>query len=261
VIEPEPTPRATSRRSRRLLFGSIAEQYDAVRRGYPPELVDAMVTAAGLAAGATVLEVGCGTGQLTRQLAGYPFAITAIDLAPEMLAVAARRVGDHVELAATAFEDLRAEPSSFDLIVSATAFHWIDPDVAWSKAARLLRPGGWLAVLTTGEHYDDPFGSDLRAMWQSYAVASDGPLDPGPLLSERFAAGERFGPVIHERHDERRTMAPDDVITLENTRATVLNYPEATRASYNAGLRALLATLDDVSLEQRSELAMAAIRT
>jgi ubiquinone/menaquinone biosynthesis C-methylase UbiE len=65
----------------------------------------------------------------------------------------------------TPYEALDAAPGAFGLVVSATAFHWIDPEVAFTKPARLLRPGGWLAVLETGERYDEPLGSALMGMW------------------------------------------------------------------------------------------------
>jgi ubiquinone/menaquinone biosynthesis C-methylase UbiE len=55
----------------------------------------------------------------------------------------------------SSFEDFAAADASFDLIVSGTAFHWVDPEAMFCKPARLLRPGGWLALLETGERYDD----------------------------------------------------------------------------------------------------------
>jgi SAM-dependent methyltransferase len=64
------------REQRRSLFDGIAERYDATRRGYPAEVVDAVVATAAIGPGAAVLEIGCGTGQLTRQLP----AQTVLDL-------------------------------------------------------------------------------------------------------------------------------------------------------------------------------------
>jgi SAM-dependent methyltransferase len=57
----------------------------------------------------------------------------------------------------------------YDLVVSATALHWIDPDVGWAEAARLLRPGGWLAVLGTKEVYDEPVGPGSTSRWPGCA--------------------------------------------------------------------------------------------
>src|SRR5438034_6268392 len=129
------------RRHQRALFDGAAELYDASRRGYPKEIVELMVATVGLQAGSAILEVGCGTGQLTEQLGRYGFAITAVDIGTSMIAAARRRLaGTSVRFEAVAFEDFEAGEASFDLVVSATAFHWADPDVKFDKPYRLLRP-------------------------------------------------------------------------------------------------------------------------
>ena len=77
-----------------------------------------------------------------------------------MVAAARRRLpGSAVSFQVASFEDFAAADGSVDLIVSGTAFHWIDPEVRFRKPARLLHPGGRLALLETGERYDDPFGA------------------------------------------------------------------------------------------------------
>ena len=81
------------RRHQRTLFDRVADLYDSSRRAYPDEIVDLMVGIAGLSAGKAVLEVGCGTGQLTEQLAPYDVALTALDIGPAMVAAAQRQVG------------------------------------------------------------------------------------------------------------------------------------------------------------------------
>lgn len=138
------------REQRRALFDSVAELYDAVRQGYPAEMVDAVMANAVLGRGGAVLEIGCGTGQLTRQLAGRGLSVTAIDIGMAMVAAARRNVTDAtVQFKVCSFEDF-AGSGPFDLIMSATAFHWVDPAVGLVKAARLLRPRGWLALPSTG---------------------------------------------------------------------------------------------------------------
>ncbi len=93
-----------------------------------------MLTTAGLQTGSAVLEVGCGTGQLTEQLALFGFDLTAIDIGPSMIAGARRRIGDReVSLRNVAFEDFERPGVSFDMVVSATAFQWVDPEVKFTK--------------------------------------------------------------------------------------------------------------------------------
>lgn len=150
----------TANEPRGLLFNRVAEEYDRVRRGYPDELVDAACSIAGLGEGSRVVEVGCGTGKLTRALAERGLEIDAVDPGPELVAIARARAGG----TATArfhivrFEDVELPARTYEALFSATAFHWVDPDVSWSKAAELLRPDGVLALLTHVGAFDELFG-------------------------------------------------------------------------------------------------------
>jgi len=144
-------------RSYGQVFDQVAEAYDEARPGYPLELVDLAIERGGLAPGARVLEVGCGTGKLTELLVTRGLSVDAIDPGENMIAAARRRLGatDAVRFHVGRFEDLRLPAASFDALFSATAFHWIEPQVGWAKAASLLRPGGLLALLVyTHVHHD-----------------------------------------------------------------------------------------------------------
>jgi ubiquinone/menaquinone biosynthesis C-methylase UbiE len=142
-VPAETEEQRSKRRRQRTLFDGVAQLYDATRPGYPAEIVEFLAATAGAGTGSAMLEVGCGTGQLTRDLARLGFDLTAIDIGPAMVAMARRALADApVSFRTCSFEDFAAADWSFDLIVSATAFHWIDPEVRFSKSARLLRPGG-----------------------------------------------------------------------------------------------------------------------
>ncbi|MDX3745532.1 class I SAM-dependent methyltransferase [Streptomyces sp. AK08-02] len=132
-------------------FDEVAELYDRARPRYPRGLVDDLARAAGLGPGSRVLEIAPGTGQLTVPLAALGCALTAVELGPSLAAVARRnlRTFPLAEVTVADFEHwpLPAEP--FDLVVCATAFHWLDPAVRLPRMARALRPGGLLALVTT----------------------------------------------------------------------------------------------------------------
>jgi len=249
------------RERRRAGFDRVAERYDATRVGYPDALVDEMLATAGVGPGDPVLEVGCGTGQLTRQLADRGMALTAIDLGPAMVAVARKRLDDrHVHWWVGPFEEFDAGGETFALVVSATAFHWIDPAVALPRAADLLRRGGWLAVMSTFEHCDEPLETALRAVWMRHTGATTWQEPPpAPWVVGPIQASPRFGdPVVHS-YTERRTMAPGTVVDLERTRATYLDFDAPTQAAFTADATALVAGLDAVGVEQRSALTMARV--
>jgi len=247
------------RERQRGLFDGIAGLYDATRASYPAEIVDAMLTTARVGRGAAVLEIGCGTGQLTRRLAGRGLNLTAIDIGAAMADAARRNVADPlVRFQATAFEDL-ASAGPFDLIVSATAFHWVDPDVGLAKAAQLLRPAGWLALLTTGERYPEPLKTALRELWMRYSrQATEWTDQPAWVTALRESA--LFGEMVQSSHQADVRLPADTVVGLERTRATFLSSSAADRVGFTASMRALVDTGSHVDLVQETFLAMAPVR-
>jgi ubiquinone/menaquinone biosynthesis C-methylase UbiE len=253
----------SKRRYRRTLFDGVAGRYDDSRLGYPGHLVEFVVTTAALGPGSAVLEVGCGTGQLTQRLAGFGFNLTAIDIGPSMIAAARRRLADSaVSFQIVSFEDFAAVEASLDLIVSGTAFHWIDPEVKFRKPARLLRPGGWLALLATGERYDDPLGAALEGMWAAGSKDGDASMRKGkPADAEVIADTGLFEEPIHTAHAQPIARPAEAVIAVESTRATFLSWPEDVRRGFTEELRRHLRSQAEVRLTQQTSLTMARVRS
>jgi ubiquinone/menaquinone biosynthesis C-methylase UbiE len=244
----------------RCLFDGIAGLYDAARPGYPAEIVDAVCAIAGIGPGAGVLEVGCGTGQLTRQLAGRSFELTAIDIGPAMIAAARRNVADPMaRFHVCAFEQF-AGHGPFDLIVSATAFHWVDPGIGLAKAARLLRPGGWLALLSTEERYPEPLRTALRELWATY---SRGIVRTArqPAWVTGLCDTTLFGEPVEQLHTRAARLPAQAVVAVERTRATFLSYSKCDQAGFTADLTALLHPSPHVDLVRETLLAMAPVTT
>jgi SAM-dependent methyltransferase len=131
------------------VFDDVAEAYDAVRRGYPPALVDRAMERGGLIAGSHVLEIGSGTGKLTEVLVERQLIVDAVEPGPNMAATASRRLGGTaaVTFHIGRFEDVELPEQAFDAVFSATAFHWVDPKIGWAKAASHLSDGAVLALL------------------------------------------------------------------------------------------------------------------
>jgi ubiquinone/menaquinone biosynthesis C-methylase UbiE len=250
------------RERQRLLFDEIADRYDATRRGCPSEIIEAVIRTAGLGPGAVVLEIGCGTGQLTRSLAASGFRVNAIDIGPSMISTARRNVADPaVSFEVTSFEDFGATDRSFDLVISATAFHWIDPQVGWTKVARLLRPNGWLALLSTGEQYDDPLGAGLRDLWTRRGSDGGGcTVRTRPVWAETIIESDLFGQVVEATNSYRLRLPTQVVLGVECTRATFLSYDENDRTAFMAELRALLGSDSEIDLRQETFLAIGRVQ-
>ncbi len=139
----------TFNRSDRRLFDGAAADYDAARPGYPVELIDELVARSGIPGGGSILEIGCGTGQLTVLLAKRGYAITAVELGEELSRLAAHNLErfPNATVDCADFETWDVEPCAYELVVSAQAFHWIEPTIGYRKAHAALRSPGHLALI------------------------------------------------------------------------------------------------------------------
>ena len=161
-----------SREQLRTTFESAAALYHQARPDYPVELFDALVEMAALEPDAALLEVGCATGKATLPLARRGFAITAVELGAALAAQARTNLAgfDRVSVVNADFERWEPPPAAmFDLVYAATAWHWIDPEVGYPKAWRLLEPGGHLAFWGAGhvvpEDHADPFFREIQDIY------------------------------------------------------------------------------------------------
>jgi SAM-dependent methyltransferase len=134
---------------RKESFDTVADAYDLYRRSPPPEVVNAVIELANLEPGSALLEIGCGTGQLSVPLAKHGVNLTAIELGPHLAALARQNLEEFptARVDSSAFEDWPLPEPGFDGVVCANAFHWLDPEIRVSKSAEALRPGGSLEIL------------------------------------------------------------------------------------------------------------------
>lgn len=238
----------TDRSSLRGVFDEDAELYDRVRPGYPGVLFDDLAAVAGLGPGARVLEIGCGTGQATVPLAERGFRVTAVELGPSMAAVARRRLARFpgVEVVVSAFEDWPLPDEPFDAVVSATAFHWIDPAVAVVKSADALRPGGVLAVV--GTHHVDggsrAFFADVQECYERFDPATPPGLRPRASSLVPADSGEtdrsgRFGPAVFHRYERELPYTTAEYLDLLLSYSNHRALPSARREGLLACIRAL----------------------
>jgi SAM-dependent methyltransferase len=180
-------------RSYGAVFDEVAEDYDRHRPSYPDVLVDRACEGAGLGPGAIVLEIGCGTGQLTRSLLARGLSVTAVEPGRELITRARERLsplGD-VRFVNARLEDAPLPSARYAAVFSASAIHWVDPDVSWRRAADALVDGGSLALISYFG-LDDPASADdqegLRAVLATIApdLAAEWP-------TYRDLAGTRAG--------------------------------------------------------------------
>ncbi len=239
------------RESRRATFDRVAEQYDAARPTYPDALLDDLVELARIPAGGRILEIGPGTGKASVALAERGFDLVGVELGDELAAVARRRLGSFpaARIVVADFEQWEPELAEFDAIVAFTSFHWIAPELRYTKTARLLRPGGALAVVDP-EHVLLP-GAD-RELWAGVeAIINDvvphpdsgpppAPEDVGDLREEIEASG-LFDEVIVRRHLWSVDYTADEYVALLGTYSLMLLPPERERQEITSRVHALIA--------------------
>lgn len=219
-------------------FGAAADEYDRLRPGYPAEAVRWAVGGAVGAAGRRVVDVGAGTGILTRTLLADGHRVTAVEPDPAMLArLTATSPGAH-PLAGSA-EALPLPDDTADAIVAGQAYHWFDHDRAHTEAARVLRPGGVLAAIWN--HRDDTVG------WVAALTAiADGVRGHGdPPAPASF--GPLFAPVERAEFRHSTPHTADTLVRLMRTRSYYLVAGPQTRARIEADVRELVATHPDLA--------------
>lgn len=222
-------------------FDSVAELYERSRPRYPGELFEA------LGVPGRALEVGAGTGQATRGLLARGWSVVALEPGPELARVARRVTG--AQVVGATFEEWDGD-GPFDLVLAATSWHWLDPAVAYPKAARLLRPGGTLAVVATEHVLPEP-GGDLffREVEQAYDAVGLGDGQGGPVPPDRVPAPDvaaieasgRFGPPEVRRYVTEHRYTAEQYLALLGTYSGHIAATEQQRATLFADLRARVA--------------------
>jgi ubiquinone/menaquinone biosynthesis C-methylase UbiE len=162
-------------------FGGVADAYDRGRPTYPREAAVWLTSDRPL----TVLELGAGTGKLTAQLVALGHDVHATEPDPAMLAVLSKRLPD-VRVSQATAEEIPAGDSSYDVVVSAQAFHWFDPDKALPEIARVLRPRGHLSLVWNQRDERIPWVKRLGRLIGS----QDQLRDPAEVLGRSALFGE-----------------------------------------------------------------------
>lgn len=157
----------------RHLFGLDPSVYEAGRPQYPEALYRALEDRCGLRRGARVLELGPGTGLVTRRLVEVGASVVAVEPNANLAAHLRAAFGARLTVLEATFEEVAVDLDAFDLAAAATSFHWVDQEVGLAKLGRALRPGGAVALWWT--LYQDPTARD------AFSVAAEELLGPRVL--------------------------------------------------------------------------------
>lgn len=218
-------------------FDSIGDQYDRYRPVYPEPLFDDLFSLSGARAGSRVLEIGSGTGIATLPVAQRGCDLVCLEPGARLAEIARRKLDDarNVRIIQETFESWDPQGETFDLVYSAQAFHWIDPEVRYSKTASILAPGGALAVFGNATIADaSPIGRALQEVYARHAANLAGPsltqwyLLDGPLVG-LFEESGLFGDVETRRHRWSRIYPKAQYLNLLQTISSHSTLPEMQR--------------------------------
>ena len=217
-------------------FDRAAADYERYRPGYPPELLDELP----VAREAEVLDLGAGTGKLTRLLVARYARVTAVEPLDGMRAILAQAVPAATALAGSA-EEIPLPDASVDAAFAGQAFHWFANDVAVAEMGRVLRPGGIVALV-----WNEPLDpTPLPQAYYDYLDELHAPARARTLESEPWRDLLERGPFRDVREaavDHEQVQTRDGVLATAQTFSWIAHRPDEER---DAIARRLDELLDD----------------
>jgi SAM-dependent methyltransferase len=226
-------------------FARSAEAYERGRPEYPAAAIARL--AAQLPEAAEVLDLAAGTGKLTRALLAAGLRVTAVEPLAEMRAALPAQARS-VEGTA---EAIPLADGSVDAVTVGQAFHWFDGDAALAEIARVLRPGGLLALLWNRRGDEDPVNQAIEDLVGPYRA--DTPSHRGSHWRAAFAHTALFGPLAEEVFDNVLEQDADGLEARVGSISFIAALPEAERASVLERARAI-AGAGVVTIPYRTEL-------
>jgi ubiquinone/menaquinone biosynthesis C-methylase UbiE len=209
-------------------FGAAADAYERARPSYPDEAVDWL-----LPRGAhTVLDLGAGTGKLTRAQVARGLDVTAVEPLDEMRATLEATLPEVHALKGTA-EQIPLPDQSMDAITVAQAWHWVDVELATAEAARVLKPGGTLGLIWNRR--------DERVPWVQRLSQVMGSGDAELIELEAITIAPPFGPTESFTTDWSRPMTADLLVEMAASRSYVITATPRRRREILDSVRDLVA--------------------
>jgi len=229
---------------KRATFDAVAELYARARPRYPRVVIDDVVELGGFVPGSRIVEIGPGTGQATAALAERGLELTCVELGPQLAEVARRELARYPAGRVVNADIEQWEPDTlYDGVVAFNAFHWIDPERRYELSARLLRPGGALALVKVAHVVPpggDPFFLEAQEDYRAVGLAGDEP-PPAPDdvadLAAEFDGSGLFEPVIVRRRVVELDVTADEHVSLIGTFSNHLLMPPQQRDELAARLR------------------------
>jgi SAM-dependent methyltransferase len=221
-------------------FELVADVYERARPGYPAEAVAWITDRLDVRPGRTVLDLGAGTGKLTRALLTTGAHVIAVEPGDEMRA--------RLEQAAAGAEALRGAAEaiplldgSVDAITVGQAFHWFRHDEAIPELHRVLRPGGGVALVWNSRDPDNPLQKEIGELIAPFVPPGRPDAEEWPLP---LRESELFGPLEEKRFSFVEELNPDTLAERIASVSFVAAAPAEARRELDAAVRRVADRLD-----------------
>ncbi|MDQ3679769.1 MAG: methyltransferase domain-containing protein [Actinomycetota bacterium] len=221
---------------------AATDAYEQARPSYGPEAVGALCRATGIGAGADVVELGPGTGKLTRHLADTGARVVAVEPGAEMRHKLRQTVPEVSVVDATA-EATTLPSASADAVVAAQAFHWFAGDKALGEIHRLLGPGGHVGLIWAMRDERVPWVRDLYDLIAPYEASV--PRYRSGSWRSVFERTELFTPLKEAHFGYDQDMDPDRLVMRLASMSFIAVLPAGERQRVLDGAREVVADLGE----------------
>jgi ubiquinone/menaquinone biosynthesis C-methylase UbiE len=235
-------------------FNTVCYEYDKVRPTYVTELYDDIFSAKDINQCSKVLEIGIGTGQATLPILEKGCSLTAIELGDKLAEYTKQKFSNYknFDIKNMAFQDFKCPPNSYDLIFSASAFHWIPEELGYTKVYEMLNSGGVFARFANHPFKDKEREEIHVAMQKIYSRYLPGTLS-GVEYSEEDAKNradisKKYGfiDVSYELYHRTRTFNAKEYVALLGTYSDHIAIEEQTRMRFFSEIEKTIEDLGNV---------------
>jgi SAM-dependent methyltransferase len=215
-------------------FDRGAEAYERGRPGYAPDAVSFLFERLRLAAGRTVVDLGAGTGKLSRLLVASGARVIAVEPVRAMRELI---VSEAIEVVAGTAEEVPLPAGSADAVTVAQAFHWFRAEQTLAEVHRVLRPGGAIAVVRNRRELSDPTQQAFQRILEAHR--GHRPLEAELDVERALAAGGRFGPPELRSFAHAHELDAEGLVAQALSETSIALLEDAGRAAAEAAFRGL----------------------
>lgn len=241
----------------KLAFDAVADLYDEVRPDYPQQLIDDIIRISGIPAGGSILEVGSGSGQATAAFADKGYSVHCVEPGKNLVDIAKKKFADNTKITFEVgfFEETAPKEGTYDLITSATAFHWVPAEEGYPLTAKALKPGGTIALFWNMHPDLDPAVYEaLRDVYKEHVPAIHASMyRPDKKSAKEEAKGGEaeinksgfFEPANVNHYNWSQEYTSEQYTKLLNTYANYQNLDDKVRETFFEKVREVIDTQFD----------------